>query len=75
VSRVTGREWIEAFAARLQVTAPDEQTVEQLLAIAATAAHQSERLAAPIACYLVGQAGLDAARAGELAADLHPSDE
>jgi hypothetical protein len=71
---VTGREWIDAFAARLEVTAPDEQTVEELLALAGIAAHQSERIAAPIACYLVGRAGLDAARAGELAAAVHPSD-
>lgn len=71
---MTGREWIDAFAARLEVPAPDEQTVEELLALAGIAAHQSERIAAPIACYLVGQAGLDASRAGELAAAVHPSD-
>jgi hypothetical protein len=39
------------------------------------AAHQSERIAAPIACYLAGRAGIDPAEAGELAAAVHPSEE
>lgn len=53
------REWIDDFAARLGVEAPDDKTIEVLLAIAGDAAHASERVAAPIACYLVGRAGLD----------------
>jgi hypothetical protein len=52
-----GREWVERFAATLGVAAPDEATIEQLLALAGVAAHASERTAAPIACYLVGLAG------------------
>ena len=72
---MTGRAWIEAFAARLDVGPPDDETIDQLLALAAVAAHQSERIAAPIACYLVGLCGLDPARAGELAAAIHPSDD
>jgi hypothetical protein len=53
-----GRAWIEQYAARLGLAAPDDETVEQLLALAGVAAHASERIAAPIACYLVGLAGL-----------------
>jgi len=68
---MTGHEWITVFAEELGVPPPDEATVEQLLALAAVAAHQSERTAAPIACYLVGQAGVDPARAGALAAGVH----
>ena len=64
---MTGREWVDAFAARLGVPAPDDETVEQLLALASVAAHSSERLAAPLACYLVGRAGIDAADAQRLA--------
>jgi hypothetical protein len=71
---MTGREWIDAFATRLDVSAPDDATIEQLLALAAIAAHQSERIAAPIACYLVGRAGVDATRASEVAAGVHPPD-
>jgi hypothetical protein len=60
-------EWIEAFASRLGVAAPDTQAVETLLALAGTAAHASERTAAPIACYLVGLAGVDPSSAAAIA--------
>lgn len=59
----SGTEWIEAFAARLGVTAPDAATIETLLELAGVAAHASERIAAPIACWLVGQAGVPPAEA------------
>ena len=63
----TGREWIDAFSARLGVEAPDDATVEALLDIAGVAAHASERLAAPIACWLIGRAGLPVDEARRLA--------
>jgi hypothetical protein len=63
----TGREWIDAFSARLGVEAPDDATVEALLDIAGVAAHASERLAAPIACWLIGRAGLRVDEARRLA--------
>jgi hypothetical protein len=50
-------EWIAAFAAELGVDAPSEEQVGGLLELAATAAHASERTAAPIACYLAGTMG------------------
>ena len=56
---MTGSEWIEAFAHRLGVDPPDQASIDALLELARTAAHGSERLAAPIACYLVGRAGID----------------
>jgi hypothetical protein len=55
----TGQDWISAFAARLGVDEPDPETIEALLELAGVAAHASERLAAPIACWLVAQAGAD----------------
>jgi hypothetical protein len=67
---VTGPEWITAFAKQLGVTPPDEATIETLLALAGTAAHSSERTAAPIACYLVGLAGADPDQARELAGGI-----
>ena len=60
---MTAREWIDAFAAAIGTDAPDDATVEQLLALAGEAAHRSERTAAPIACWLVGRTGLDATNA------------
>ena len=63
----TGVEWVSAFAAELGIEPPDRDTVDQLLELAGVAAHASERLAAPLACWLVGRAGLDAATALERA--------
>jgi Domain of unknown function (DUF6457) len=54
---MTAHEWLATFAARLGVPAPDQETIDALLAIAGDAAHQSERIAAPVACYLVGISG------------------
>jgi hypothetical protein len=59
----SGAEWIAAFAARLGVDAPDDDTVTILLELAGVAAHASERTAAPIACWLVGRTGTTAADA------------
>jgi Domain of unknown function (DUF6457) len=64
---MTAQEWIDAFAVVLRTEAPDAATVEQLLALAGAAAHASERTAAPIACWLVGRAGVDPAVALEQA--------
>lgn len=63
----TGRQWITTFAAALGVEPPDETTIERLLELAGVAAHASERLAAPIACYMVGRAGTDASAAIDIA--------
>ena len=66
------RDWIDAFAAALGVEPPDDATVERLLELAATAAHASQRIAAPLACYLVGRAGADPVEAAALATALQP---
>ena len=63
----TRAEWIAAFAARLGVDPPDEAAVEVLLDVAGVAAHASERTAAPVACWLLGRAGLSPAEALEIA--------
>jgi hypothetical protein len=67
MSETTGRKWIDAFSERLGVEPPDDATVESLLDIAGVAAHASERTAAPIACWLIGRAGLDIDDARRLA--------
>jgi hypothetical protein len=66
-------EWIAVFANRLGVPPPDAATVDALLALAGTAAHASERTAAPIACYLVGRAGIDPDEAGRVAEEVAPT--
>ncbi len=51
------RQWIDAFAAELGADAPSDADVEQILDLAAVAAHSSERIAAPVACWLGGLSG------------------
>ncbi len=54
---MTRDEWIAAFARELGVAAPTSEDTEKLLNLAATAAHSSERPAAPLACWVAGRAG------------------
>jgi hypothetical protein len=63
-------DWVTAFASRLGVDAPSAEEMNTLLELAGVAAHASERTAAPIACWLVGRAGLAPADALLLARDV-----
>lgn len=54
---MNAREWIDAFAAELGTDPPSAEEVEQILDVAAVAAHSSERIAAPVACWIGGSAG------------------
>lgn len=63
----TAAAWLDAFGAALGVAPPSDADVERLLDLAGVAAHASERKAAPIACWMVATAGLDAEAALELA--------
>jgi len=60
---MTAEEWLRAFASEIGIDAPDEETTGELLELAATAAHSSERIAAPIACFMVGLSGKSVADA------------
>lgn len=68
----TGREWIAAFAAELGVEPLDDATIDTLLELAGVAAHASERIAAPVACYLTARAGVTPADALATARHLAP---
>jgi len=67
-------EWTTAFAAAMGIEAPTEAEREDILALAGTAAHASERTAAPVACWLAAKAGLGAAEARALAARMEQPD-
>ena len=54
-------EWVRTFCERIGVEEPPAHEVEELLALAATAAHSSQRLAAPIATWAAGRSGRPAA--------------
>ena len=70
---MNAREWIDAYAARLGTDPPSQEDFATLLDLAGEAAHSSERVAAPVACWVAAKAGaaphaaLSAAR--ELGAD------
>ncbi len=54
---MTRDEWIAAFARELGVEVPSPEQAERLLDLAGTAAHSSERTAAPLACWVAGCSG------------------
>jgi len=62
--------WISAYAERLGVDAPTRNEFEAILALAAEAAHSSERVAAPVACWVAAKAGVSLADALELAREI-----
>ena len=51
---MTAEEWIRTFAEQIGSEPPDQEQMDEILRLAAVAAHASERIAAPIACYLAG---------------------
>ena len=55
---MTRDEWIAAFAREAGVERPDTEQIRMLLDLAGTAAHGSERTAAPIACWIAGRSSL-----------------
>jgi len=66
----SGSAWTERFATALAVSPPTDAEVEELLALAGVAAHASERIAAPISCWLVARSGRSIADARQLADEL-----
>jgi hypothetical protein len=54
---VTAEEWVEQFAEKLGAEVPSRAEFDQVLALAAEAAHASERTAPPVACWIAGRAG------------------
>lgn len=54
---MTAEEFVTAFAAAAGAPAPTEEEIAQLLELAAVAAHGSERIAAPLCCYVAGVTG------------------
>lgn len=52
---MTRDEWIAAFAREAGVERPSLEEIRQLLELAGTAAHSSERTAAPLACWVAAR--------------------
>jgi hypothetical protein len=70
---MSAMDWLAAYSEALGITAPTEEDVNQILALAGVAAHSSERTAAPVACWLAASAGLEANDARALAEGLADS--
>jgi hypothetical protein len=64
------RSWISAYAERLGADAPGRDEFEAILALAAEAAHSSERIAAPVACWVAAKAGVSLTDALEAAGGI-----
>jgi hypothetical protein len=67
-------DWLAAYADKLGVAAPTEDELKAVLDLAGEAAHASERIAAPVACWLAARAGADLAEAMRLASEVNPTD-
>ena len=67
---MNAKEWIAAFAAELGVDPPNAGEFATLLDLAGEAAHSSERVAAPVACWLAARAGQSPEDALEVARRL-----
>jgi hypothetical protein len=64
---MNAKEWIAEFARALGTNPPSTQEFSQLLDVAGEAAHASERVAAPVACWVAARAGVSPAQALEAA--------
>ena len=66
-------EWLADFCERLGLEPPSKEEVAGLLDLAATAAHSSERTAAPLACWVAGRSGRPLEELGEIAEEVAPA--
>ncbi len=64
------KNWIDAYAERLGVDPPTAEEFTAILDLAAEAAHASERVAAPVACWLSARAGLGLPESVEAAREV-----
>ncbi len=69
---MNAKEWITALAERAGTEAPTPQEFSTLLDPAGVAAHSSERVAAPVACWVAAKAGLSPDDALALAREIAP---
>ncbi len=65
-------DWLAAYADKLGISAPTEDELKAVLDLAGEAAHRSQRIAAPVACWLAARAGVDLETAMRLAREVNP---
>jgi hypothetical protein len=67
---MNAREWLAAYAEKLGTDPPTTEEFKVLLDLAGEAAHSSERVAAPVACWVAAKAGVAPDEALRLAKEL-----
>jgi Domain of unknown function (DUF6457) len=72
VAPVNATEWLAAYADKLGTDAPSKDELKAVLDLAGVAAHSSQRIAAPVACWLAARAGTDLEEAIRLAREVDP---
>ena len=50
-------QWIRAFCEEIGSETPTDEQMDAVLRLASVAAHSSERIAAPISCWIAGRTG------------------
>jgi hypothetical protein len=63
-------EWLAAYADKLEAPVPTSEEIDAVLALAGVAAHASERIAAPLACWMSARAGVNLDDAVRLAQEV-----
>ncbi|HEX3833008.1 MAG TPA: DUF6457 domain-containing protein [Solirubrobacteraceae bacterium] len=63
-------DWLAAYADKLGTAAPTKDELKAVLDLAGEAAHASERIAAPVACWLAARAGVELDEAMRLAREV-----
>jgi hypothetical protein len=63
-------DWLAAYADKLGAAAPTKDELTAVLDLAGEAAHASERIAAPVACWLAARAGVELDEAMRLAKEV-----
>ncbi|HWB69447.1 MAG TPA: DUF6457 domain-containing protein [Solirubrobacterales bacterium] len=66
-------EWVGRYAEEIGLDAPSAKEIEQVLRLAAAAAHGSQRQAAPVASWLAGKTGRPIAELADVAERLESS--
>ncbi len=71
---MNAKEWIAAYAEKLGTKPPSPQEFGVLLDVAGIAAHSSERVAAPVSCWVAARAGVSPGEALAAARELAGED-
>jgi len=66
----TAQEWLTQYAEKLGVPMLSAEEIDTILALAGVAAHASERIAAPVACWLAAGSDVSLEEARRLADEL-----